>query len=178
SSAPVRVKRRRATTLPWGWRRSVHADVPTGTSTCCDSWPWRNFMASGPATRTKSRGSSTTPRVSCRSGTGGHLSRGPHAAGGGDGGQQGGRLVVAIVVLGRGVAVGHDARPRLHRRPPVGPHENRPDGDGGVEVAGEVKVADDAGVGAPLGGLEGVDDLHGPHLGRSRDGPRRQGGPQ
>ena len=56
--------------------------------------------------------------------------------------------------------------------------EHGADGDGGVEVAGEVDVADDAGVGPALDRLELVDDLHGPHLRRAAHRARRQRGPQ
>ena len=100
------------------------------------------------------------------------------AAGAGHGRQEGGRLVAAFEVLVGGVAVGDDAGAGLDGGGAVGRHQHGADGDGGVEVAGEVEVADHAGVRAPLGRLQLVDDLHGPHLRRARDGAGRQGGPQ
>ena len=47
-----------------------------------------------------------------------------------------------------GIAVGHDARPGLDAGPAVGGHHHGADGDGGVEVAREVEVADHAAVDA------------------------------
>ena len=56
--------------------------------------------------------------------------------------------------------------PGLERGLPVAP-DHRADRDRGVEVAGEVDVADHARVRAALGRLELVDDLHRPHLRRA-----------
>ena len=103
---------------------------------------------------------------------------GGHAPGGRDRGQQGPGLVAALEVLVLGHRVGHDAGAGLHRGPAVVVDDHRADGDGGVDVAREVEVADHAGVGPALGRLEVVDDLHGPHLGRARHRAGRQRGPQ
>ena len=70
------------------------------------------------------------------------------------------------------VGVGDDPGAGLHARPAAAPH-HRADRDRGVEVAGEVEVADDPGVRAALHRLELVDDLHRPHLGRAADRARR-----
>ena len=66
-----------------------------------------------------------------------------------------------------GVDLRTDLGAGLHRGAPVVRHHEGADGDGGVDVPREVEVADHAGIGAALGGLEGVDDLHGAHLGRA-----------
>ena len=50
------------------------------------------------------------------------------------------------------------------------------DGDAEVQVAAEAEVAHRPGVGAPAGGLQFLDDLHGPHLGRAGDRARGEGG--
>ena len=76
-----------------------------------------------------------------------------------------------------GIGVGDDPGPGLHARLAVAP-DHRADRDRGVEVAGEVEVADDAGVRAALRRLELVDDLHRPHLGRAAHRARRERGPQ
>src|SRR3954447_20429450 len=89
---------------------------------------------------------------------------GGHAAGGGDGGEQGLGLVAALEVLVLGDRVDHDAGAGSDRRPTVGLHDHRPNGDRRVEVPGEIDVADDACVRAALHRFEIVDDLHGPHL--------------
>ena len=46
-------------------------------------------------------------------------------------------------------------------------HEERTDGDAGVEIAGEVCVENGAAVDAAARGLELFDDLHGADLGRA-----------
>ena len=61
-------------------------------------------------------------------------------------------LVVTLEVLEPGLAVGDDAGSGLDRRPTVAVHDHRADGDGGVDVAREVDVADDTGVRPSLTG--------------------------
>ena len=124
------------------------------------------------------------PRVGTGDGDDGHGGRErgharlPHQPAGGRGrGEQRPRLVVALQVLELGVAVGHDPGAGLHARPVAPPH-HRADRDRGVEVAGEVEVADDARVRAALHRLELVDDLHRPHLGRAAHGAGRERGAQ
>ncbi len=56
--------------------------------------------------------------------------------------------------------------------------DERADGDAHLHVAAAVEVAHRAGVGPAPGGLELVDDLHGPHLGGAGHGPGREPGPQ
>ena len=67
--------------------------------------------------------------------------------------------------------------PASHARTTVAPH-HRADRDRGVEVAREVDVPDHSRVGAALGRLERVDDLHRPHLGRAADGAGGERGAQ
>ena len=55
-------------------------------------------------------------------------------------------------------------------------HHQRAEGNAGVHVAGEVDVAHRPGIRAPPARLDFIDDLHGPHLRGSRDGPRGQSG--
>ena len=80
------------------------------------------------------------------------------------------------MLLGRN-AVGDDAGPGLHRGLPVA-HKEGSDRDRGVDVAGEVEVADHTAVGATLHRFEFVDDFHRPHLGGSRERAGRQRGPE
>ncbi len=58
------------------------------------------------------------------------------------------------------------------------PHHYRADGDGGVQVAGKVEVADGAGVGAAPVALQLGDDLHGADLGRAGHRAGGEAGPQ
>ena len=81
-------------------------------------------------------------------------------------------------MLGLRVGVGNDAGTRLHRCAAVRRDEHRADGDGGIEVAGEVEVADHARIRSASRRLELIDDLHRPHLRRSADGPGRERGPE
>jgi hypothetical protein len=77
----------------------------------------------------------------------------------------------------RGERVGDDAGTGLHVRGAV-LEDDGPDGDAGVEVAGEVDVADGARVGPAAGRLEVVDDLHRPDLRRAGHGARGEDRPQ
>ena len=61
---------------------------------------------------------------------------------------------------------------------PVGADHEGADRDGGVDRSREVEVADHPGVRATLHRFEGVDDLHGPDLRRTRDRARRKRGAQ
>ena len=86
-------------------------------------------------------------------------------------------LVQRLLVLGAGDAVVDDAAAGLD----VGGlalEDQGPQGDAGVHVAGEVDVADGAGVGPALGRLDLVDDLHGPDLGSAGDRAGGQAGAQ
>src|SRR5205823_13098809 len=83
--------------------------------------------------------------------------------------QERSRLVAALEILVGGVAVRHDPGAGLDGGCAVGGDQHGANGDGRVEVPGEVEVADHARVGASLGGLELVDDLHGAHLRRTGD---------
>src|SRR5436853_5128867 len=82
-----------------------------------------------------------------------------HAAGSGHGGEQRSGLVATLEVFVLGDRVDHDPRARLDRRPTVGLHHHRADGNGRVEIPREVEVADDAGVGTALDRLELLADL-------------------
>src|SRR4051812_35317687 len=116
-------------------------------STSWLSWPWRNERASGPDTCTKSRGTRhhVIP-LRLLLARRGHASRRRHR------GEQRGRLVAALEVLVVRIAVGDDAGTGLHRRAAV-VDDHRADGDGGVDVAGEVEVTDGPGVRPALGRL-------------------------
>src|SRR5688572_28971920 len=91
----------------------------------------------------------------------------------GQGLDQRARLVPRLLVLGGRVRVGDDARSGLDAGDAVA------DGDGAnrdaeIEVAGEVEVADGAGIDVAAGGLELREDLHGADLRRPRDGAGRE----
>src|SRR5688572_32295229 len=90
----------------------------------------------------------------------GRLRTGPQVPGGGGRGEDRPGLVVAFEVFVGGVGVGHDAGSGRHGCATGAVDHHRADGDGGVEVAGEVDVTHDPGVGAALHRLELVDDLH------------------
>jgi hypothetical protein len=65
------------------------------------------------------------------------------------------------------------SRAGLHQGAPAH-DDDGPDGDAEVEIAGEVEIADGAGVDAAPGGLERRNDLHRPDLRRARDRARRE----
>ena len=81
------------------------------------------------------------------------------------------------LVLGGRVGVGHDARAGLDVGDPVA-QVGGADRDRGVGRPGEVEVAHAAAVDAATGGLELLDQLHRPWLGRARQGARREAGRQ
>ena len=57
-------------------------------------------------------------------------------------------------------------------------HNDRPDINAHVHVAGETEVPHRAGIGTAPRGLEFVDDLHGSNLRRTGDRAGREAGPQ
>ena len=110
----------------------------------------------------------------------GLLSRSAPAAGEADGllggADQGARLVAALLVLGLGVAVGDHAAARLDVHAPV-LDQRGPQRDAGVHRAVGGEVADGTGVEAAPLGLQLVDDLHRPDLGRAADRAGREARP-
>src|SRR5882724_4473200 len=88
-----------------------------------------------------------------------------------DGGHDGAGLVVALLVLGLGDAVGDEPRARLHVDR-VALRDERADRDGRVEVARVRDVADGAAVEVAAERLRLLDDLHGADLGRARERAR------
>src|SRR5262245_57490035 len=93
-----------------------------------------------------------------------------------EGPQHRGGLCFGLRVLARRDRVGDDSRAGVQHHA-VALHHGAADRDRGVEAGrAPPDVADGAGVRtAPLR-LEGVDDLHGPHLGRAGDGTRGEAG--
>src|SRR5262245_18145934 len=89
------------------------------------------------------------------------------------------RLVDALLLLRLEIGVCHDAGARLHVHHPV-LDQGRAQDDAAVELACGGEIADRARVEPALVLFELVDDLHGPDLGRTRDGTggeaRGQGG--
>src|SRR5438067_4027800 len=137
--------------LPWGCKSSAWALAPTATgSRSCDTRLWRNDVASGPDATTTSRGMRAQNSVVIRSlPIEQPLGRGRRS-------QQRRRLVPAFQVLVGGIRVCDDTGARLQGRL-RSPPDHRADRDRGVEVAGEVEVADDARVRATLRRLQVVD---------------------
>src|SRR5262249_34086701 len=83
------------------------------------------------------------------------------------GAEEGAGLVENLLMLGGGIAVGDDAAARLHHHLAV-LDDGSPDHNASVHAAIAGKVADGTAIEiAPLH-LELVDDLHRPHLGRTR----------
>src|SRR5205823_11020328 len=80
---------------------------------------------------------------------------------------------VTFQVLVVGIGDRHHPSTGGDARTPVTP-EHRADGDGRVDVPGEVEVADHTGVGTALLRLELVDDLHRAHLRGAAHGPGRE----
>src|SRR5215216_3428108 len=91
--------------------------------------------------------------------------------GGGDGGEERAGLSFGLAFLAFGDGVGDHAGAGLAVGHADDEHAGA-EGDAGVEDAGEVEVADAAGIGAAAVALQVVDDLHGPDLG----GPRHRAG--
>ena len=84
---------------------------------------------------------------------------------------------MGLVVFVGGVAVGHDARTRLHMTH-ISLHDDGADGDAGVHSAVIADVARCARIGPAAHTLQLLDDLHGPDFGRAADRARREGGGQ
>src|SRR5215475_10122779 len=82
-------------------------------------------------------------------------------------------LVDALLLLRLGIGVGYDACARLHIHHAV-LDQGRAQDDAAVELACGGKITDRAGVEPALVLLELIDDLHGPDLGRTRDGAGRK----
>src|SRR5215210_2638176 len=101
----------------------------------------------------------------------------PHLAGAGDlqGAFHGPRFVAGFLVFERGYGVGYDTAASLEVGDAV-LEESRAECYAGVEAAVDAVVAGGAGVGTAAGALQLVDDLHGPDLRSSRDGPSRERG--
>src|SRR5262249_44042911 len=95
-----------------------------------------------------------------------------------EGPQHRGGLRLGLRVLASRDRVGDDPRSRVQHHA-VALHHGAADRDRGIEAGrAPPDVADGAGVGpAPLR-LEGVDDLHGPHLGRAGYGAGGGAGPE
>ena len=79
-------------------------------------------------------------------------------------------LTEGLFVLGTGDAVGDETSTRLHVSF-IALHDESPQGDAGIHVAGEVEIADGSGIRATFVGLEFVNDFHRADFGRSRDRP-------
>src|SRR5207244_3989548 len=73
------------------------------------------------------------------------------------------------------IRIHHDAGARLHVRLAAG-HDDGPDRDAEIEIAGEVEIADGPGVDASARWFQLLDDLHRAHLWRAGDGARGKTG--
>src|SRR6185437_3531325 len=94
-----------------------------------------------------------------------------------DSAHDGGGLVAALFLFALSDGVGDDAGAGLNVAT-FAVHEERADGDAGVEIAGEVGVDNRAAVDAAAGRLELFDDLHGANLGRAGERARGEAGAQ
>ncbi len=92
-----------------------------------------------------------------------------------DGLEQAAGFVERFLIFGGGLAVGDDARAGLNVGL-VALHDDRAESDASIHVAGEIDVADGAGVWPAAVGFQLVDDLHGADLGSAGDRARREAG--
>ena len=86
-------------------------------------------------------------------------------------------LVQGLLVLARGVGVGHDPAPGVERHPARG-HHRGPDEDVGVEAAGRRDVEERPGVDPARRRLHAVEDLHAADLRHPGDGAAGEERPQ
>src|SRR5688572_16668956 len=92
-----------------------------------------------------------------------------------DGLEQDAGLIDGLLILVARDAVVDDAAAGLDRSG-LALHDQGPQRDAGVHIAGEVDVADGAGIRAAPLRLDLVDDLHGADLRGARDGPGGEAG--